>query len=359
MGKGVAAVSSARTLGLRVAAVGAMLTAMPAVPAAEPPPAGEPPFKPVRELYVPFRDLSVLLHGGTERVLLSREEFDELTARAKKEVEVRAPIAALSAAAEYDVAIGEGRALIAGLITVSLAEDRLHAVALDLSGVGLRSARLDGEPAPLGLADDGRVTLLVEGKGEHRLDIEAVTPLETTAAQQTLNFRLPTPPATRLRLTVPGDVEVRSGAAVIRREFDERRSETRFELLPSAADVSLVMTLNSRLQRRDRVVMARSVLVAEVTEAYERLHATVSLDILHRAVKDFRFVVPDGFEVTDVQSPHLSQWVVIREASRSLLAVGLRRETTESVVLALSAVRTSPKASTRRANSTAPMPSAR
>ena len=37
------------------------------------------------------------------------------------------------------------------------------------------------------------------------------------------------------------------------------------------------MTLNSHFQRHERLVMARSVLVDEVTAAYEKLHATVSL----------------------------------------------------------------------------------
>ena len=44
-----------------------------------------------------------------------------------------------------------------------------------------------------------------------------VAPLETTSAQQMLNFRLPRAAAGRLRLTVPGDVEIRSGADVAAR----------------------------------------------------------------------------------------------------------------------------------------------
>ena len=64
----------------------------------------------------------------------------------------------------------------------------------------------------------------------------------------------------------------------------KRPKSTRFELLPRQGDTSLVMTLNSHLQRQERAVMARSVLIDEVTEAYEKLHATVSLEILYRAV---------------------------------------------------------------------------
>ena len=93
------------------------------------------------------------------------------------------------------------------------------------------------------------------------------------------------------------------------------------------------MTLNSHLQRQDRAVVARSVLVDEVTEAYEKLYATVSCAILYRAVDQFRFVVPEGFEITEVTSPLLARWDVRNEGGRKVLGVRLREQTTETVVL--------------------------
>ena len=310
--------------------------------AEEPPEPRPPEWQPARELHVPFEDLNILLHGGTERVLLSRREYEELLAKARRRGEERAPLAALAVSARYDISIRDERAALDGQILIEALEEGLHAVALDIGGIGLRGALLDGKAAPLGQSDDGRPVLFVEGPGIHTLAIQAVMPLQITAAQQILSFRLPAPHATRLRLEVPGDVEVRSGAATIAREFDEAAELTRLELLPAAGNVSLVMSLNSRLKRQDRVVLARSVIVAEVAEAYERLHATVSMDILHRAVNEFRFKLPAAFEVTDVRSPDLSSWAVTPGDNFSTLDVRLREEKTGTVVLGLSAVRTSP-----------------
>ncbi len=298
--------------------------------------------KTVRELLVPFEDLSVLLEGDPNRVLLSRKEYQALLEKAKKEAEARAPRQALLISADYQAKIGDERAEITGTLTVSVLEDGLHAVGLDIGGVGLRGASLDARDTPLGLSDDGRLTLFVEGKGEHKLVLDVVAPLQTTAARQILNFRLPTPAPTRMRLTIPGDVEVKSGAPVVERVFDEAAEVTRIEILPQRGDVSLVMTLNSRLLRKDRIVVARSVFLDEVTQAYERLHATVSMAVLHRAVKGFRFAVPAGFEVTDVRSPNLARWAIVTESGRRILDVHLRDETTETVVLNLSAVRMRP-----------------
>ena len=315
----------------------------PAAALAEPPtPPGPGPEKIVREIFVPFEDLNALLEGDPNRVLLSREQYETLLAKAKKEAESRPPQAALVVSADYDAKAGDERAEITGTLVVSILEDGLHAIGLDVGGVGLRGATLDGHGAAIGLADDGRLTLFVEGKGRHTLVLDMVTAIQTTAARQILSFRLPTPPAARLRLTVPGDVEVKSGAPVVTRVFDEKADVTRIEVLPQRGDVSLVMTLNSRLLRKDRIVVARSVLLDEVTAAYERLHVTVSMGILHRAVRDFRFAVPAGFEVTDVRSPNLARWAIVTEGDRRILDVQLRDETTETVVLNLSAVRTAP-----------------
>ncbi len=81
-------------------------------------------------------------------------------------------------------------------------EDGLHALPLDLGGVGLQNATLDDRNAAIGRDAGGRLVLFVEGIGRHELTLEMVAPLETTAARQVLNFRLPRPAAAKLRLTV-------------------------------------------------------------------------------------------------------------------------------------------------------------
>jgi len=295
---------------------------------------------PVREIFVPFEDLNVLLERQPRRVLLSRQQYDELLERARLTPETPAPHAAVFVSADYTATIRDQRTRLTGTLMIDVLKDGLHAVPLDLAGVGLSSAKLDGADAAIGRDAAGRLTLLLEGIGRHRLVLEMVAPLETTAARQVLHFRVPRPPAASLRLTVPGDVEVKGGADVVSRVVDEAAGVTRFELLPRSGDTTLLMTLNSRLMRRQQAVVARSVLVDEVTEAYEKLHATVSMAVLHRAVDRFRYVVPEGFEVTEVSSPMLARWDVEDDAQRKILNVQLQEQTTDTVVLNLSAIKT-------------------
>ena len=296
----------------------------------------------VREIFVPFEDLEALMEGQPRRVLLPRAQYEELLEKAAKDPETKAPRNVTLIAGDYTITVEEERARLVGKLAVDVLENGLFAVPLDLAGVGLQSATLDGKNAPIGSDESGKLTLFVEGTGRHELVLLMVSPLETTAARQQLAFRLPRSPAGQIHMTVPGDVEIKSGADVINRTVDADAVATRFELVPPEGDATIVMTLNSRLARRQRAVVARSVIVDEVTEAYERLHATVSLSILHQAVDRFRFVVPEGFEVTDVDSPQLARWAMERTDGKQVLDVRLREQTTDTVVLNLSAVRMAP-----------------
>jgi len=283
--------------------------------------------KPIREVYVPFADLKAVLQCQPQRVLLGRDEYEALLKKAKQTPVRAAPLPATIAAAEYDAVVGRQRAEIAGTLTIEVLEDGLHMLPLDISGVGLLEARLDDRAAPIGIAAGGMAVVFVEGVGQHRLELKMTAPLSNTAARQTIAYRLPRPPAAKLRLSVPGDVELKGGAEVISRQVNAEANETRFELMPRAGDVSLLLTVNSHLRSVERAVLARASLNDEITLAGQRLRATFTLDVLNRATDQFRFAVPEGFEIVEVATPLLARW-----------DVRLREQTVETVTLGITAL---------------------
>ena len=131
-----------------------------------------------REIYVPFEALNVILEGDNERVLLSRQQYEQLRARAQRTPKVRAPRSALLAAAEYDIVIQGERAELQGRLEVAVLDEGLHAVPLELGGVGLRRAPLGDQDAPLGRsAESGALVLFVAGAGRHQVKLEMVAPV--------------------------------------------------------------------------------------------------------------------------------------------------------------------------------------
>ena len=179
-----------------------------------------PPEQKTREIYVPFSDLHILLESQPKRVMLGRQEYNDLVKRAQRVPETHAPLPALwprptirspsSSSGPRSTACFPSRAGGRPARPAAGFRRRRHPE---------RQARRSRRPDRRDAA--GRLVLFVEGRGEHHLALEMVAPLETTAARQVLNFRLPRPAADSLRLTVPGDVELKSGADVISRAVDK------------------------------------------------------------------------------------------------------------------------------------------
>ena len=117
----------------------------------------------VREIFVPFEDLNVILQSDAQRVFLTREDYEALLAKAASKPVVKVPLSATVVAAQYTARLEEGRALIDGKLQLDLLEDGLFTIPLDIGGVGIRSATLDGKPAPLARNDQGQVVLFVQG----------------------------------------------------------------------------------------------------------------------------------------------------------------------------------------------------
>jgi autotransporter-associated beta strand protein len=294
----------------------------------------------LREIFVPYPDLKVILESGPHRVLLSREQYDDLVKKARKTPEKHILHPTVAVSSDYNITVEDGRARIRGTLVIDVLDDGLHLMPLNLGGVGLMGATLDNQPAAIGRAADGQLNLLVSGVAQHRLSLDMVAPLEMTSAQQVLSFRLANAAVGKWRLTVSGDVEIKGGADVVSRDLDKAANITRFELLPRGGDTTILMSLNSHLQRREQAVASRCIVFDEVTEAYERLHATMTFWVLHRAVDHFSFFVPDGFEVTQIDSPLLSRWDITTEGGRKVVNVRLREQTTDTVVLSVSAIKT-------------------
>ncbi len=258
---------------------------------AQEPPAPQIPEPKVRELLVPYSDLHLLLGNETRRVFMTREELAELkpppSARPMKFYPQQ--VALLSA--EYDAKLESGRAVLVGKLQVEVLGEGLHALPLNVSGVGFRAALLDDKPATLANLD-GQVQLIVQGRGMHRLQLDMVLPVATAAAQQSLSWTVPVPPATRVHLAVPGNVEMKTGASVLNRRVDDAAGITHFDLLPSQGAMNLVMSLNNKRLRDETTILARGVLISEITQGYQRLHANLSMNVLHGAADEFRIGVP-------------------------------------------------------------------
>lgn len=291
------------------------------------------PDQPWRELFVPFEELDVLLGSDTQRVYMGRDEYEDLLSKANVKAGQAPPEKIALLAANYRAEVGEGRAMIQGELQLEVLDAGLQVLPLKFSGVGVRSAMLDDVPAALAKNAQGQVWLFVEGVGKHRLTLDLIMPIATEAAQQTLHFQIPNAPTGELELAIPGNIEIKSGASIISREVEEATGKTIFKILPTYEPISMVMSLNNRTLLAQSTIVARGVLIAEVTQAYERLHATVSMSVLNGSSDEFRFAIDDDLEVNSVASDLLSRWSIEKVDGKQQLVIALRTPATEREVV--------------------------
>lgn len=320
-------------------------------------PAGYADEKIVRELFVPETELGALFEGAMDRVLIPRDDFEAIVQRARR-IELATdrkrpdrPFEAVLLSSEYAIDVADGRAVIDGMLTLDLLTEGPVAVPLPLRGVAVLEATLEdtGRAIPFGSLQGGsEKQFVLKDEKMHRIRLRMTAPLTSDSTRQELRFRLPFGARTSCRLAIPGDVELKSGAAVLSRTVED--ASTRFDLLlrPDAGETRLVLTLNSHRAGGYRTVLARSVQFAEITEQYERLHSTVSLAELHQGIRECSFRIPRGFETTEVRSTLLDRWQVRKakdDTEDDVLEIRFREQVPGLTTLHLSALKTrSPEA---------------
>ena len=297
-----------------------------------------------RKIFVPFESLDILLDGNSNRVLLTRSQYDELVDSARTREIKRAPLDSAIVSAKYTGEVSEGVALIQAELIVEPLNEGLIQIPLPFSGVAMRSASLGGQPAMLWRNENGEIVLLTSSKSRETLKLEMTVPMQTSAARQSMSIRLPSPAATTFGLKVPGNVEVKSGIPVANREYDETSDTTSFDLLAENKPMNIVMSLNNRLLKDEQVAVSRSVMIHKLTPHAQEMHVTCSMDVIHGALEEVEFSVPEGFQVSQVATELLSQWEIRElplsaDGSGSRLVVRLRQPTREDFVLNITATR--------------------
>ncbi|QDV55908.1 hypothetical protein [Rosistilla oblonga] len=305
--------------------------------AADPPKTDVDSERPIREIFVPFEDLNVLLQSNTNHVFLTRQQYDDLIAQAKQTPLAQTPTAATVLSVTYEATVETGRVMIDAAIEIDVLRAGLQVIPLSLARIGVLEATLDGRPAAIGKGESGDPSLFVEGIGRHTLKLRLVAALSNTTTQQTFTLQLPTPPATSFYLSGPGNIQMADSTQVVSQSYDADADRSRLQLLISPGINQLAMGIGNRQMRQQSVVVARSVLVAEVTESYQRLHATVSMEVLHGGATEFRFAMPVGFDVTHVDSPLMSKFEIGEHEGEAVLIVSLRQSARGTEVFSITA----------------------
>ena len=278
------------------------------------------------DLYVPYKDLVHLIEPQDKAVLMDRAQFDKLLGAAEQNAR-QADTLELGQVktAEYSAKIaGEELSLTGKLEVVSIGRGPV-AVPLGFAGVGLTAVALDGSPAPLGYDKDGRLTLIVNDKGAHNLEIAGTTKLtELAGGGMQFGISLPQAVAGIMKLTAAGDLEIHATVPASAPSYDKQNDATSIELTIGGEDKLTVVLLGNGRQQDDRaILLGESAATVSLTRSHQVLSCLYTVQVLRRGVRELQFRLPPEWTITDVSSPSLVRWSVETAGQLSTLAVRL------------------------------------
>jgi len=180
------------------------------------------------------------------------------------------------------------------------------------SAVTLSDIRVDGEAATV-LEEDGFFATLLQGRGEHEIEVEFQVPVTSKTGPPRASLQIPRIPVSRFDLVLPGSkqVKVAPGADVMTRDLEGATQTTAF--IPMSDQVAFTWTEAVPEDLRGEL-RANASLYHAVHAEEGVLHArgTVVYEITHGETNRLTLEVPADAQVNRIWSPSgvVSDWVV-------------------------------------------------
>ncbi|HEV3303249.1 MAG TPA: hypothetical protein VG055_26590, partial [Planctomycetaceae bacterium] len=263
------------------------------------------------EMYVPASDLDAVLGMEKRGVLLPRSQFEELLKKAEQNSRETPdiPNGITVVSADYQGRIVGSQLLLAATIKLNQVVDGWRFLRLPLNGVGLESATLDGHPALLGgNGSDHTLHLFSDHRGAHTLVLEAAVPLVASGGDREANLRLGDLPVGTLNLEVAANQRLLASGHALERPGPLDKPANYSLPIGGSAEIKLRVTDRSLEQASDRLLFAETTYRLNVSYGDAAWHAVTSLDARGTAVERLVIVIPEGLQVTTVESTGLNSW---------------------------------------------------
>ncbi|MHC4327079.1 MAG: hypothetical protein ACYSWW_03025, partial [Planctomycetota bacterium] len=265
------------------------------------------------DIYVPYEDLAHLIEPADKAVLMDRGEFEQLLAEAESNTHGAETLElGQIERAEYSAEIaGETLTLTGTLQVVSLSKGPV-AVPLGFAQIGLTRVLLDGNPAPLGYDEQGKLTLIVTAKGNHQLEVTGTTKLkELSGGGMQFSVSLPAAVAASCKLSAPGDLEIHATVPASKPTYDKKTDRTNIQLTLGGQDILTVVLLGNGRKKEDRaILLGESATTVRLTQSHQTLDCLYTLQVLRLGARELQFRLPSEWTITKVTCPGLVRWSI-------------------------------------------------
>ncbi len=276
-----------------------------------------------QSLYVPYEDLHAVVSADKQAVLMDRSEFEDLLRKAEAAKGRDDYRAAVIERSRYTAKVAAEQLTLAGELSIRTLTDAPIAVPLDFADVGLTKATLDGEPAPMNLNGQGRLVVVVQGKGVHTLRINGVAALQEMKGGG-LRFAATLPEAVSgvVDMSLPGDQEIHANVPAQKRSYDAAADRTKVQLVIGGnSALSVIMLGNGRRDDDHAITLCDSATTVQLTESGQIIDAVFTTQVLRRGLRELQFALPNDLAVQKVVCPGMVKWSLDKKDGRRLLNI--------------------------------------
>jgi hypothetical protein len=274
---------------------------------------------PQRKSFVPVADLDVVLTGDHEGVLLSRDEFQTLYAKAQtnEAAAPRLPAAIVVSDADYAAEISGDHLLIKSTIRFRQFQTGWTTLALPFGQLSVEKASVNGEPAKLGrttLSPQGKgkpasvLTLFHNTVGEATLELELSTLLHASGNDRSAAFQLISIPSGTLNVNVPAGRHLVVGTHSLGRSSPITEPASYSVPIGGVTNLRLFFNDHQGEQRADSLAFASTGYGLNVSPGEVTWQAKTNLQVFGTTYNQIFCTIPNSLEITDVESTGLESW---------------------------------------------------
>jgi len=306
----------------------------------EKPPAGIPDKEsasPALEhvIYVPYKELSKVFEKEGRGVFISYKEFRKIweKATAQKIAKPLPPVPAVVTKAAYNLTVEKDVAQGKGVLSIEVLTDEWISVPLNLKKLALREAKLDDGRALL-VSTEKSYTLVLRGKGEHKLDISFAVPVDRSEGGGKMEFGCPSAPVSELTVEIPEtDLDIDVQPKLVASVKPEEGKTTVLAFVGSTGSVAVSWKPKPREALPLAGVFFSSVVNAiHAGDGVLKLTSEINYEILQE-LNRLQVELPSGMRLLGVEGAQIKVWSVAEEDGRRILTVDLLSQAKKSYKL--------------------------
>ena len=266
----------------------------------------------IRHVYVPVENLDVVVHQDRFGALLPVEEFETLlrNARELSEQQSHQPRTPVLSNSRYQARI-DGKRIVADLeLELATFARGANEFGFRIGGWNVEQALWREAPAIVSrTGKDGKtLRVLIDGTGQHRLQLRLSTPLQAVSSDQVAKFDLAAAPSGEFEIELPAGKHLTVNRRALDRPAPDAQPARYAIPIGGQPWLEIRITDRKRTSRADVLTFANTTHGIRVEPSEITWIARTDLEVFGRSMDRLICGVPRSLEITGVQSNGLESW---------------------------------------------------